>query len=149
MRKLRKSKYTQEHWDEFNRLVTSGLTGAAALLELGIPKGSMGTFLNTSKARFDGSEPAPAALPIEPTSPSVPSQSIGELAQILNAYTEELLNLAAQMSELTKHAYGLSMLDRTLEELETKQREARGLRRKLEDAEGKLLSRAMMVHSND
>ena len=145
MRKLRKSKYTQEHWDEFNRLVTSGLTGAAALLELGIPKGSMGTL----KRRYDGSKPAPAALPIEPTSPSVPSQSIGELAQILNAYTEELLTLAAQMSELTKHAYGLSMLDRTLEELESKQHEARGLRRKLEDAEGKLLSRAMMVHSGD
>ena len=142
---MRKANYTQEHWDSFQGLVANGLSGSAALRELGIPKGSMGTL----KRRYDGSKPAPAALPIEPTSPSVPSQSIGELAQILNAYTEELLTLAAQMSEVTKHAYGLSMLDRTLEELESKQHEARGLRRKLEDAEGKLLSRAMMVHSGD
>ena len=142
---MRKAKYTREHWDEFQGLVANGLSGAAALRELGIPKGSMGTL----KTRFDGSEPAPAALPIEPTSPSVPSQSIGELAQILNAYTEELLNLAAQMSELTKHAYGLSMLDRTLGQLESKQHEARGLRRSLEDAERQLISRAMVVHSGD
>ena len=105
--------------------------------------------MGTLKTRFDGSEPAPTALPIEPTSPSVPSQSIGELTQILNAYTEELLNLAAQMSELTKHAYGLSMLDTTLRELESKQHEARGLRRSLEDAERQLISRAMVVHSGD
>ena len=129
-------KYTREHWDYFQGLVANGLTGAAALRELGIPKGSMGTL----KRRYDGSEPA---------APPVPSRSIGELAKMLNNYTEELLNLAAQMSELTKHASGLSMLDRTLEELESKQAEARGLRRSLEDAEGKLITRAMVVHSND
>ena len=140
---MTKTKYTRTHWDEFQRLVATGLSGASALRELGIPKGSMGTL----KRRYDGSKPA--ALPIEPTSPSVPSQSIGELAQVLNNYTEELLNLAAQMSELTKHASGLSMLDRTLGQLETTQAEARGLRRSLEDAEGKLISRAMVVHSND
>ena len=142
---MRKAKYTREHWDSFQGLVANGLSGSAALRKLGIPKGSMGTL----KTRFDGSEPAPAALPIEPTSPSVPSRPIGELAQILNAYTEELLNLAAQMSELTKHAYGLSMLDTTLRELESKQHEARGLRRSLEDAERQLISRAMVVHSGD
>jgi len=110
---MTKIKYTREHWDSFQGLVAHGLTGAAALRELGIPKGSMGTL----KRRYDGSKPA--ALPIEPTSPSVPSQSIGELAQVLNNYTEELLNLAAQMSELTKHAHGLALLADTLGQLET------------------------------
>jgi hypothetical protein len=53
------------------------------------------------------------------------------------------------MSDLTKHAHGLTVLDRTLEQLEAKQREARGLRKSLEDAEGKLIHRALVVHSND
>jgi hypothetical protein len=140
---MTKIKYTREHWDEFQRLVATGLSGASALRELGIPKGSLGAL----RTRFDGSEPA--ALPAEVGSPPVPSQSIGELAKMLNNYTEELLDLAAQMSELTKHAHGLALLDDTLGQLEAKQREARGLRKSLEDAEGKLISRAMVVHSND
>ena len=139
---MTKTKYTREHWDEFQRLVATGLSGSGALQELGIPIGSLGTL----KTRFGGSEPA--ALP-EDCSPPVPSQSIGELATLLNRYTEELLDLAAQMSELTKHAHGLTVLNSTLEQLESKQREARGLRHRLEDAEGKLISRAMVVHSND
>ena len=139
---MTKIKYTREHWDEFQRLVTTGLSGAAALRELDIPKGSLGAL----RTRFDGSEPA--ALP-EMSSLPVPSQSIGDLATLLNRYTEELLDLAAQMSDLTKHAHGLTVLDRTLEQLEAKQREARGLRKSLEDAEGKLIHRALVVHSND
>ena len=140
---MTKIKYTREHWDEVQRLVATGQSANAALRELGIPKGSLGSL----KARFDGSKPA--ALPEEASSPPVPSQSIGELAKMLNNYTEELLELATQMSELTKHAHGLALLDDTLGQLEAKQREARGLRASLEDAESKLVSRALVVHSND
>ena len=140
---MTKIKYTREHWDEVQRLVATGQSANAALRELGIPSGSLGSL----KTRFDGSKPA--ALPEEASSPPVPSQSIGELATLLNRYTEELLDLAAQMSDLTKHAHGLTVLDRTLEQLEAKQREARGLRKSLEDAEGKLIHRALVVHSND
>jgi hypothetical protein len=140
---MTKMKYTREHWDEFQRLVATGVGANAALRELDIPSGTLGSL----KVRFGSREPA--ALLIEPTSPSVPSQSIGELAKMLNNYTEELLELATQMSELTKHAHGLALLDDTLGQLEAKQREARGLRNSLEAAESKLVSRAMVVHSND
>jgi hypothetical protein len=75
--------------------------------------------------------------------------SIGGLAQELNTYTEELLDLATQMSELTKVAHGLVLLDKTLGKLEARQQEAAGLRRRLGEAEKRLIARASVVHSND
>jgi hypothetical protein len=145
-------KYTKEHWLEFNRLQSHGLSGAAALRELGIPRGSLGTL----RVRFDGAD---SVVPL-PDEPIVPSESIptfgpddnwglGELAQLLNDYTESLLDLATQMSELTKHAQGLALLDETLVQLEKKNHEASGLRRRLGEAEKRLISRASVVHSND
>ena len=74
---------------------------------------------------------------------------IGGLAQELNTYTEKLLDLAAEMSELTKHAHGLTLLDKTLGQLEARQQEAAGLRRRLGEAEKRLISRASVVHSSD
>jgi hypothetical protein len=75
--------------------------------------------------------------------------SIGGLAQELNTYTEELLDLATQMSELTKVAHGLVLLDKTLGKLEARQQEAAGLRRRLGEAEKRLIARASVVHSSD
>jgi hypothetical protein len=75
--------------------------------------------------------------------------SIGELAQGLNDYTEKLLELASEMSELTKHAHGLTLLDATLSRLESAQQEAGALRRRLGEAEKRLIARASVVHSSD
>jgi len=153
-------KYTKEHWLEFNRLQSHGLSGAAALRQLGIPKGSMGTLkfrfdgAKGSRVRFDGAdEPIPPSEPIpaEVTQSFGPDDNwgLGELAQLLNDYTESLLDLATQMSELTKHAQGLALLDETLVQLEKKNHEASGLRRRLGEAEQRLISRASVVHSTD
>jgi hypothetical protein len=136
-------KYTKRHWDEFQRLVTTGMGENSALRELGIPSGSLGTL----KARFSSREPA--ALPEEPISPPVPSESIGDLERALHDHAEELLELASQMSELTKHAHGLVLLDATMGQLAEKHRESSVLRHRLEAAEVKLIERAMVVHSND
>jgi hypothetical protein len=130
------AKYTPEHWHEYTRLVATGLSGSAALRQMGIPKGSLGNL----KSRFNGSD--------EPSSP-VEGQSIGNLAQELDAYTEKLLDLVAKLSELTSHARGLALLDTTLKQLEYQQHEVSGIRRRLEEAEQRLISRAMVVHSND
>jgi ribosomal protein L29 len=137
----RRAKYGQSHWDEYTRLIASGLTGAKALEQMAIPKGSLGTL----KTRFNGTNPA---VSDEPNSP-VEGQSIGELAHELDAYTERLLNLVAQLSELTSHARGLALLDETLQKLEYQQHEVSGVRRQLAEAEKRLISRAMVVHSND
>jgi len=75
--------------------------------------------------------------------------SIGKLAEELNTYTEELLDLATQMSELTKHAHGLTLLDATMSRLESAQQEAGALRRRLGEAEKRLIARASVVHSSD
>ena len=136
------AKYTREHWDEYTRLVGTGLSGSKALQQMGIPKGSYGTM----KERFNGVDPV---VSDEPSGPPEESHSIGELAQQLNRFTEELLNLTAQLSELTSHAYGLVLLEKTLGQLEIKQMEATGLRRSLEEAERRLISCASVVHSND
>jgi hypothetical protein len=136
-------KYSQEHWDEYARLVTTGLSGSAALRQLGIPRGSLGKL----KERFNGSNSV--VISDEPNSSPTTSQSIGELAQELDVYTESLLDLTAQLAELTKHAHGLVLLDKTLGQLEAKQQESGGLRRRLEEIENKLISRARVVHSND
>jgi len=74
---------------------------------------------------------------------------IGGLAQELNTYTEGLLDLAAEMSELTKAAHQLVLLDKTLGQLESAQQEAAGLRRRLGEAEKRLIARASVVHSSD
>jgi hypothetical protein len=140
---MSRQKYGQEHWDEYTRLVTTGLSKSAALRQLGIPKGSLGTL----KERFNGSNSV--VISDEPNNPPTTSQSIGELAQELNTYTESLLDLTAQLAELTKHAHGLALLDKTLGKLEAKQQESGGLRRRLEEIESKLISRASVVHSND
>ena len=148
---MTRMKYRQEHWDEYIRLMDTGLSGSAALRKMGIPKGSLGNL----KVRFNGTEPSPSMG--EPSSsldgqftivPGV-SQSIGGLARLLTLYTESMLDLTAQLSELTKHAHGLALLDKTLGQLEAKQQESGSLRRQLEDAEKRLISRAMVVHSND
>jgi hypothetical protein len=78
-----------------------------------------------------------------------PTGEIGELETLLHTATEDLLDLATRMSELSNHARGLRLLDKTLVELEAKSREATALRRSLADAEGQLLARAMVVHSDD
>ena len=138
------SKYTQSHWDEYERLRRTGLNKTAALRMLGIPKNSMGAF----ERRFsNGVAPAPTQSN-ETASPSQ-DQPIGALANILHASTEQLLDLAAQMAELTKHAQGLAALDRTLTALDARRHEAHGLRQRLAQAEARLIERASVVHSSD
>jgi hypothetical protein len=140
------AKYPQADFNEYTRLVETGLSGSKALKQMGIPKGSLGTL----KSRFNGADPVPNRHhAVDFDRPTGESQSIGELAQQLNRFTEELLDLTAQLSELTKHAYGLVLLEKTLGQLEIKQMEATGLRRSLEEAERRLISRASVVHSND
>jgi hypothetical protein len=140
----RMSKYTQSHWDEYERLRRTGLNKTAALRMLGIPKNSMGAF----ERRFsNGVAPAPTQSN-ETASPSQ-DQPIGGLAADLNAYTETLLGLASEMSELTRHAQGLVALDRTLTALDARRHEAHGLRQRLAQAEAQLIARASVVHSND
>jgi hypothetical protein len=136
-------KYTQDDWDRFQGLLGTGLSGGAALRKLGIPRGSLGAL----NRRFNGSTPPAPKVEIEVE--EGPRPGIGALAQELHEFTEQLLDLATSMSELTKHASGLALLDRTLGQLETKQHEARGLRRKLSEAESRLLARASVVHSTD
>ena len=138
---MTRKKYGQEHWDEYTRLVATGLSTSAALRQMGIPKGSLGGL----KVRFNGTDPA---VSDEPNSP-VEGQPIGELAQELETYTEKLLDLVAQLADLTKHAHGLALLDETLQKLEYQQHEVSGIRRRLEEAEQRLISKAMVVHSND
>jgi hypothetical protein len=137
------AKYTQAHWDEYERLLATGLNKSGALREMGIPKGSLGTL----RGRFDGV--APATVPSNETSTPAQDQSIGGLAEALNAYTETLLGLATEMSELTRHAQGLVALDRTLTALDARRHEAHGLRQRLAQAEARLIERASVVHSND
>jgi hypothetical protein len=136
------AKYTQADFNEYTRLVETGLSGSKALKQMGIPKGSLGTL----KSRFNGADPV---VSDEPSSPPGESHSIGELAQRLNVFTENLLDLTATLAELTKHAHGLTLLDKTLGQLEHQQHEVSGLRRSLEEAEQRLISRAAVVHSND
>jgi hypothetical protein len=130
-------RWTQQHYDDMQKLVVEGLSERAALRELGIPKGSLGTL----KRRFGPSRNG--GTEVHEESP------IGELAQGLNDYTEKLLELASEMSELTKHAHGLTLLDATLSQLESAQQEAAGLRRRLGAAEKRLIARASVVHSSD
>ena len=149
------AKYTQADFDEYTRLVGTGLSGSKALKQMGIPKGSLGTL----KSRFNGADPAVSDEPsgclpsrhhaVDFDRPPEESQSIGELAQRLNVFTENLLDLTATLAELTKHAHGLTLLDKTLGQLEHQQHEVSGLRRSLEEAEQRLISRAAVIHSND
>ena len=136
------AKYTQDDWDQFQGLLSTGLSGGAALRQLGIPKGSLGTL----NRRFNGSTPAPK---VEAEVEEGPPSGIGALAQELHTYTEGLLDLATAMSELTKLARSLSTLEATLTQLESKQHEAAGLKRRLAEAESRLLSRASVLHSTD
>jgi hypothetical protein len=130
-------RWTREHYDKLLELVAEGKTEGAALRELGIPRGSLGNL----KKRFG---------PSQNGGPEVPQESqIGELAQGLNDYTENLLELAAEMSELTKAAHGLTLLDATMSRLESAQQEAGALRRRLGEAEKRLIARASVVHSAD
>ena len=130
-------RWTQQHYDNMQKLVDEGHSERAALRELGIPRGSLGTL----KKRFGPS--MNGGTEVREESP------IGGLAQELNTYTEELLDLATQMSELTKVAHGLVRLDATLSRLESAQQEAAGLRRRLGEAEKRLIARASVVHSSD
>ena len=140
------AKYTQADFNEYTRLVETGLSGSKALKQMGIPKGSLGTL----KSRFNGADPVPSRHhAVDFDRPTGESQSIGELAQRLNVFTENLLDLTATLAELTKHAHGLTLLDKTLGQLEHQQHEVSGLRRSLEEAEQRLISRASVVHSND
>jgi len=141
---MKRSMYQRTHWNKYQKLIANGSTSSQALNQLGIPYGS----LSKIKARFGG--PArDAAKPQAdvPSSPPAQSPSISELAIELNAYTETLLELASQLAELTRHAYGLAALDATLEQLESRQQESAGLRRRLGEAESQLLARAAVVHS--
>jgi hypothetical protein len=137
-------KYEQSHWDEYERLRRTGLNKTAALRMLGIPKNSMGAF----ERRFSNGV-APATVPSNETLTPAQDQSIGGLAADLNAYTETLLGLASEMSELTRHAQGLVLLDQALDQLERRRGEARGLRQRLAQAEAQLIARASVVHSSD
>ena len=134
-------KYEQSHWDEYECLRRSGFNKVAALREMGIPKGSAGTI----RERWGAGPTAPS----NETSTPAQDQSIGTLAEALNAYTETLLGLASEMSELTRHAQGLVLLDQTLDQLERRRGEARGLRQRLAQAEAQLIARASVVHSSD
>ena len=127
-------RWTQQHYDGWQQLVAGGQTPAAAARALGIPTGTIG---NLQRRFGSNGSVAPEESPI------------GGLAQELNAYTEELLDLATQMSELTKVAHGLVRLDATLSQLESAQQEAAALRRRLGEAEKRLIARASVVHSAD
>ena len=135
-------KYEQSHWDEYERLRRTGLNKTAALRMLGIPKNSMGAF---ERRVSNGVAPAPSNETLTPAQ----DQSIGGLAADLNAYTETLLGLASEMSELTRHAQGLVLLDQALDQLERRRHEAHGLRQRLAQAEAQLIARASVVHSSD
>jgi len=130
-------RWTQKHYDNMQELVVEGKSEAAAARELGIPTGTIGNL----KKRFAPSQNGGTEVREE--------SSIGGLAQELNRYTEELLELATQMSELTKLAHGLVLLDKTLGKLDARQQEAAGLRRRLGEAEKRLIARASVVHSSD
>lgn len=155
-----KKRYGQETWDEFMRLTThegnglAALSSAEALKRMGIPTGSLGGL----RTRFGNGIHAPGQMVAVQheranskgdTISEPADQSIGELAKVLNDFTENLLDLATQMSELTRHAHGLAVLDTTLEKLEVQIRESSGLRSRLKEAESQLISRASVVHSND
>ena len=140
------SKYTQVHWYEYERLLATGLNKSGALREMGIPKGSLG---NLERRFKNGVAPAPAPSQSNETASPSQDQSIGGLAEALNTYTETLLGLASEMSELTRHAQGLVLLDQTLDQLERRRGEASGLRQRLAQAEAQLIARASVVHSND
>ena len=127
-------RWTQQHYDNMQQLVGEGKSEAAAARELGIPTGTIG---NLQRRFGSNGSVAPEESPI------------GGLAQELNAYTEGLLDLAAEMSELTKAAHQLVLLDKTLGQLEARQQEAAGLRRRLGEAEKRLIARASVVHSSD
>ena len=130
-------RWTQQHFDSWEKLVAGGQTPAAAARELGIPTGTIGNLQRRfAPSRNGGTE-------VHGESP------IGELAQGLNDYTEKLLELASEMSELTKAAHGLTLLDATMSRLESAQQEAAGLRRRLGEAEKRLIARASVVHSSD
>ena len=131
--------YTQADWDRLHGLMANGSNATTALAELGIPRGSLGNL----RRRFGGGAPGTVA------DEASGHGTIGELAQALNDHTEELLELAAQMCEATKHAHGLVLLDQTLAKLEAKQRETQGLRRRLGEVEAQLIARSSVVHSND
>ena len=130
-------RWTQQHYDGWQQLVAGGQTPAAAARELGIPTGTIGNL----QRRFAPSQNGGTEVREE--------SSIGGLAQELNTYTEGLLDLAAEMSELTKAAHQLVLLDKTLGKLEARQQEAAGLRRRMEEAERQLIARASVVHSSD
>jgi hypothetical protein len=130
-------RWTQQHYDNMQQLVGEGKSEAAAARELGIPTGTIGNL----QRRFAPSRNGDTEVHEE--------SPIGELAQGLNDYTEKLLELASEMSELTKHAHGLTLLDATLSQLESAQQEAAGLRRRLGEAEKRLIARASVVHSSD
>jgi methyl-accepting chemotaxis protein len=140
------TKYTREHWVEFKQLRALGFGQNAALIEMGIPIGSLGNL----KKRFgdDGDITHRAHKDVVPA-PDQISGSFGQLAQELNDYTNSLLDLTKQMSDLCKYAHGLALLDKTLRQLESKQAESEGLRRRLSEFEREVLSRAMVVHSTD
>jgi predicted ArsR family transcriptional regulator len=196
-------RWTQQHYDNMQKLVAEGKPEAVAARELGIPTGTIGNL----KLRFGQGDPVADRIyealcqhgeltrtdisskvfarnikaerisqalallatggkarmqmrstevegrPSEvwfPANGATGAESpIGGLAQELNTYTEKLLDLAAEMSELTKHAHGLTLLDKTLGQLEARQQEAAGLRRRLGEAEKRLISRASVVHSSD
>ena len=138
------SKYTQSHWYEYERLLATGLNKSGALREMGIPKGSLG---NLERRFSNGVAPAPTQS--NETASPVQDQPIGGLAADLNAYTETLLGLASEMSELTRHAQGLVALDRTLTALDARRHEAHGLRQRLAQADAQLIARASVVHSSD
>ena len=155
-----RKRYSQETWDEFMRLTTdegnglAALSPAEALKRMGIPTGSLGGL----RSRFSNGIHAPGQMVAVKheranskgdTISEPAGQSIGELAKVLNDFTENLLDLTTQMSELTRHAHGLAVLDKTLDQLESQIADASGLRESLKEAEMKLIARASVVHSND
>lgn len=112
-------RWTREHYDEMQELMTGGKSETGAAREIGIPKGSVGYL----KKRF-GTKPSPHRV-----SEDYP---IGGLALELHDYTSALLKLATHLGQL-----------------DAKQDEAAGLRRRMEEAERQLIARASVVHNND
>jgi len=141
-------KYTREHWVEYEQLRALGFGANEALIEMGIPIGSLGTIKKRFGNDGDITHRAHKDAEVDPA-PDQISESFGQLAQELNDYTDSLLDLTKQMSDLCKYAHGLALLDKTLRQLESKQAESEGLRRRLSEFEREVLSRAMVVHSTD
>jgi len=142
-------KYGRECLEELMGLVEGGMSGAAALRQLGIPPGSMSSLRRRFGRDYGGTMYSAPNIKLPPAVEDSAPLTIGALATALSGLTEEILQIAREMAEASRCAHGLVRLDETLTHLASAQHEASGLRRRLQDVEQRLLARASVVHSSD